>query len=193
MSLFRGILVGLVAVGMLAGGAQTSWADLLVVDDFDRGKKPNKLGGDFGAWNKDPDDPTQFCRNGFDKTNAYGKVGYCLRLDYDVDSPNPAYNGFWSKLSSIDLRPYKQLTFYVKGDSSKGYTDQIKVELKNERETGRHVVKGVTDQWQQVSISLKDFTGLSDLSKVTEFVIVFDDITSTKKVGTIYVDDIMFE
>jgi len=55
------------------------------------------------------------------------------------------------------------------------------------------VVKGITDQWQQVSIPLKDFAGLSDLSKATEFVIVFDDITSTKKVGTIFVDDVMFE
>jgi hypothetical protein len=186
-------VVGLVSVGLAVGAATTSWADLLVVDDFDSGRKPNRLGGDFGSWNKDPDDPTQYCRNGFDKANAFGKVGYSLRLDYDVDSPNAAYNGFWSKLQNLDLRPYKQLSFYIKGDASKGYPEQVKVELKSERETGRYLVKGITEQWQKVSIPLKDFTGLSDTTKMTEFVLVFDDVSAVRKTGTVYIDDIAFE
>ena len=183
----------LLTVGLVMGIATVGWADLLALDDFDDGEKPNALGGDFGAWNKDPNDPTQYCRNSFDKANAFGGFGYCLRLEYDVDSPNPAYNGFWAKLQNIDLRPYKKLSFYVKGDAAKGYTEQIKVELKNDKETGRYLLKGITDQWQKVSVALKDFAGVLDWSKMTEFVIVFDDITSTKKVGAIFVDDIAFE
>lgn len=178
---------------VIVGVTQPSWADSLLVDDFDKGQKPNALGGDFGAWNKDTSDPTQYCRNSFDKEHAYGGVGYALRLDYDVDSPNPAYNGFWSKLQGADLRPYKALSFYIRGDATKGYTTQLKLELKNDKEAGKYLLKGITDQWQKISIPLKDFVGLTAPSKMTELVVIFDDVTANKKVGTIYLDEILFE
>ena len=177
---------------ILLGLAGSVWAATLLVDDFDRGEKPNALGGDFGSWDKDPSDPTQKCTIAFDKTNAFGGVGYSLKIDYDVDSPNPAYNGFWMKLQGTDLSAYKKLTFYVRGDNTRGFTPQIKLELKNGKEVGRYLLKGVTDQWLQVSIPLKDFAGLTDWKGMTEFVIVFDDLTSTKKVGTVYLDEITF-
>jgi len=186
---WSGLVVGVLVVGL----AGTAWATTLLVDDFDRGEKPNALGGDFGSWDKDPSDPTQKCTITFDKAGAFGGAGYSLRLDYDVDSPNPAYNGFWMKLQHIDLSAYKTLSFYVKGDGSKGHTTQIKVELKNGKEVGKYLLKGVTDQWQQVNVPLKDFAGLSEWKGMTEFVIVFDDITSTKKVGSISLDEITFE
>ena len=178
----------------LIGWGGPAWAATLLIDDFDKGEKPNALGGDFGSWDKDPSDPTQKCTIAFDKENAFGGVGYSLRLNYDVDSPNPAYNGFWMKLQGTNISTYKKLSLYVKGDAGRGYTPQIKLELKNTKgEVGRYLLKGLTDQWQQVSIPLKDFVGLSDWSSMTEFVVVFDDITSTKKVGTIYLDEISFE
>ena len=173
--------------------ASPAWSATLLVDDFDRGEKPNALGGDFGSWDKDPNDATQKCTIAFDKAGALGGVGYSLRLDYDVDSPNPAYNGFWMKLQDIDLSNYNKVTFYVRGDASRGFASQIKVELKNSKEVGRYLLKGITDQWQQVSISLKDFAGLASMKGMTEFVIVFDDLTSTKKVGSIYIDEVAFE
>ena len=168
-------------------------AATLLIDDFNRGEKPNALGGDYGAWNKDESDPTQRCVNSFDKPNAFGSAGYALRLDYDVDSPNPAYNGFWMKLQGANASGYKSLVLYVKGDPSRGFTNQIKLELKNGSEVGKYLLKGITADWQQVTIPLKEFGGLTDLGNLTEFVVVFDDLTSTKKVGTIYVDEISFE
>lgn len=192
----RPFRIGVWVIGVclgIVGIAQSSWADILHVDDFDKGEKPNALGGDFGAWNKDAADPTQYCRNTFDKNHAYGGVGYSLRLDYDVDSPNPAYNGFWSKLQGADLRPYKALTFYVRGDQAKGYPSQVKLELKTDKDTGKVLVKGITDQWQKMTVPLKEFAGLNDPSKVSELVLVFDDMNTNKKVGTIYLDEIAFE
>lgn len=177
----------------LVGAATVAMAATLLVDDFDRGEKPNMLGGDFGSWDKDPSDPTQKCTINFDKASAFGGVGYSLRIDYDVDSPNPAYNGFWMKLQNTNVSTAKKLTFYVKGDAARGFTPQIKVELKNGREMGRYLLKGITDQWQQVSIPLKDFAGITDWTAMTEFVLVFDDLTSTKKVGSILIDEIAFE
>jgi len=182
-------VVGLVGMGL----AGTASAATLLVDDFNRGEKPNALGGDYGSWNKDESDPTQGCANSFDKNGAYGGVGYALRLDYDVDSPNPAYNGFWMKLQGTDVSKYKTLVFYAKGDAERGYTDKVKLELKNGKEVGKYTLKGVTDEWQRFSIPLKEFAGLSGFTGMTEFVVVFDDLTSTKKVGTIYLDEISFE
>lgn len=176
----------------LIGLSGTASAATLLVDDFDRGEKPNALGGDFGAWDKDPNDATQTASLSFDKANAFGGVGYSLKIDYDVDSPNPAYNGLWSKLEGADLRSYKKLTFYVKGDKEAGYTPAFKIELKNGKEVGRYVLKGVTDQWKRVSIPLSEF-GLKDLRGMTEFVIVFDDVTADPKTGTIYLDEVAFE
>ncbi len=186
-----GVLVGC-AVALFVS-APSSAAAMLLVDDFDRGEKPNALGGDYGSWDKDPSDPTQRCTIAFDKSNAFGNAGYSLRLDYDVDSPNPAYNGFWMKLQNTNLTTYKTVSFYIKGDAARGFTPQIKVEIKNGSEVGRYLLKGISDEWQKVSIPLKDFAGITEWNSMTEFVIVFDDITSTKKVGTIYIDEILFE
>ncbi len=185
-----GVLVCVLAMGL----ARPVWAMSLLVDDFDRGEKPNALGGDFGSWDKDPSDPTQKCTMSFDQANAFGALGYSLKLDYDVDSPNPAYNGFWMKLQHSDLSSYKTLTLYIKGDATKGFTPQIRLELKNGAgEVGRYLLKGITGEWQQVRIPLEEFSGLTSLSDMTEFVVVFDDMTSTKKVGTIDLDEITFE
>lgn len=185
-----GFVVGVVVAVGLTGAAM---AATLLVDNFDRGDKPNALGGDFGSWDKDPTDATQSCTVTFERSGAADETGYSLRLDYDVESPNPAYNGFWTKLTGADLSSYKALTLSIKGDASRGYTTQVKLELKNGTETGRYLLKGVTDQWQKIRIPLKEFEGISTWKGMTEFVVVFDDLTSTTKVGTVYLDDLAFE
>ena len=186
-------VVGVLVCAMVLGSAGTASAASLLIDDFNDGEKPNALGGDFGSWNKDEADPTQKCVNMFDSINAYGGVGYALKLDYDVDSPNPAYNGFWMKLQEIDATPYKYLVFYIKGDMTNSFSPQIKIELKSGAEVGKYLLKGITEEWQRVRIPLQDFVGLTMLNPMSEFVIVFDDINSKPKVGTIYVDEISLE
>src|SRR3989338_2888870 len=95
----------------------------LVVADFNTGEKPSNLGGDFGAWDKDPNDETQGCQQSFEATHVLGdETGYSIRLDYDVDSPNPAYNGFWMKLNDLDTTAYNTVNFYLKGDATNGFT-----------------------------------------------------------------------
>ena len=166
---------------------------VLLVDDFDNGKKPNVLGGDFGAWNSSLNDYTQGCIDSFDSQNARGGLGYCLRLDYDVDSPKPAYNGFWTNLSDSDLNDANQLVFYVKGSETKGFTTKFKVELKNTKgEVGSYIVTGVTGVWQRIVIPFNKFEAIKDWHDMKELVIVFDDINTTQKTGTIFIDDIYF-
>ena len=164
-------------------------ADELVVADFDSGEKPNNLGGDFGSWDKDPSDETQSCKMVFEADDS-GKPGNAARLNYDVDSPNPAYNGFWMKLNNLDATKYNTLNFTVKGDAQKGFTKRVKIELKDNVGSSPYIVNGLTDQWQKVSIPFEKFRKIKDWSKLSEFVLVFDDINSSPKAGSILVDNI---
>lgn len=166
----------------------------LIVADFDTGDKPNNLQGDFGAWDKDPNDETQGTQMSFESDDALGdSAGYSIRLDYDVDSPNPAYNGFWMKLNGQDASAYNTLNFYIKGDAEKGFSKRVKVELKDKgNKPSPYIVSGVTDQWQKVSVPFDKFRRIEDWTAMNEFVVVFDDINSSPKAGTVFVDHVTF-
>jgi len=173
--------------------AKTSSSELLIAD-FNTGDKPSNIGGDFGAWNKDPADFTQGCTEAFDSANRHGDSGFAMKLEYSVDSKNPAYNGFWMALPNIDVSGYDNLSFWVKGDAKVGYTTVFKIELKNAgKQVGRYYVTNVTDKWQEVVIPLSEFKGLTDTSNLTEFVMVFEDRIASNKKGIIYIDDVGFK
>lgn len=164
-----------------------------MIADFDTGEKPNNIGGDFGAWNKDPMDYSQGCTESFDSANRHGVTGFSMKLDYSVESKNPAYNGFWMFLQSLDASKYDNLVFWVKGDIKIGYTTVFKVELKNaSKQIGRYYVTNIQDQWQEIAIPIKEFKGITDYSNLTEFVIVFEDRVVSNKKGVIFIDDIRF-
>lgn len=169
-------------------------ADVLLIDDFNDGEKPNCIGGNYGGWNRDPLDETQGCAEEFSLENHGVGNGVSVKLTYDVDSPNPAFNGFWMKLNEIDLSSYKELVFHVKGDRTLGFTTRIKVELKNSivGERGAVLIDGITEDWTRFRVPLKQFFTINDWTKMSEFVIVFDDEMATKKSGAIYIDDIYF-
>jgi hypothetical protein len=169
------------------------YSEEIIAANFDSGEKPNNLGGNFGAWNKDPSDLTQWCKEGFDNVTRHGDTGFAMRLDYSVDSPNPAYNGFWMTLPNFDATKYDALNLWVKGDSKAGYTTVFKIELKSSnKQAGRYYVSNVGDQWQEISIPLSEFKGLIDRSSLTEFVVVFEDRMASNKKGVLYIDDIRF-
>ncbi|MFH0985902.1 MAG: carbohydrate binding domain-containing protein [Candidatus Omnitrophota bacterium] len=180
------------AFGVVAYAAPA--ANELVIADFDTGDKPNNIGGDFGAWDKDPNDETQGTQMSFDTDDSRGDAsGYSCRLDYDVDSPNPAYNGFWMKLNGEDATAYNTLTFYVKGDAKLGYTKRFKIELKDmTNKPSAYIVSGVTDKWQKISIPFEKFRRIENWNSLNELVFVFDDINSSPKTGGILLDQITF-
>jgi hypothetical protein len=165
----------------------------LTVADFDSGSKPNNVGGDFGCWIKDPDDPMQGCIDSFDRANRYGDKGYALRIIYSVESAGPAYGGLWMRLQGLDASNFNELAFRVKGDASMGFTSVFKVELKDALDqASHHYVRGITDQWEDVSIPLKEFEGIANPKRLKELVIVIEDTTATARRGAIYLDDVRF-
>lgn len=191
---FMRILLVFMAFTLVVAAAPLMAAEELVVSDFDTGDKPNNIGGDFGAWDKDPNDETQGTQMAFEPDDALGDAaGYSIRLDYDVDSPNPAYNGFWMKLNGEDATPYNTVNFYMKGDAKSGFTKRVKVELKDmSNKPSPYIVTGVSEQWQKFSIPFEKFRRVADWKSLNEFVVVFDDINSSPKAGTIYVDHVSF-
>ena len=179
------LIVGAYSPAALAGSE-------LVIADFDAGDKPNNLGGDFGSWNKDPNDDTQGCNMSFEADDALGNAaGYALKLDYDVDSPNPAYNGLWMKFNGQNATEYNTLNFYVRGEGLNNYTKRIKLEVKDmNNRPSPYIVSGITEDWQKISIPFEKFRRIQDWSALNEFVVVFDDINSSPKQGTILLDQL---
>lgn len=163
----------------------------------------------FGTWTRDSADQTQTCTATFSDDDAVSK-GRSLRIYYDVDSPNPAFNGFYLKLDGLDLSGYDMLHLYLRGDLSKGFTPHVKIELKNGHQAhvrqkellnlphepflGSHTfsafLEGIGADWRKFSIPFSNFRKLKELHDMHELVIVFDDIHSSPKSGVIYLDHI---
>ncbi len=167
-------------------------AQAVLIADFDSGSKPNNVGGDFGAWDKDPADNSQYAREAFSRKVTRNGQGASMEITYDVDSPKAAYNGFWMKLGNLDARDKSQVVFWAKGDEKKGCTERFKVELKTAGERGSFYVDGVTTEWTKVVIPLDEFN-ITDMSQLDELVIVFEDHTSRPKEGILYIDDVVIE
>ena len=166
--------------------ANSASPDRLVVADFNSGVKPNNLGQDWGAWNYDPSDPDQGCRDSIEAR--------ALRLDYDVQSSKPAFNGFWMRLGGLDVASYEWLSFQVRGGRDGKFTKRFKVELKNQKgERASYLVQVLSSEWQPIRIPFKKNPAVTDWSHLVEFVVVFDDVLATYKKGTIYLDEIEFQ
>ncbi|MBN1899216.1 MAG: hypothetical protein JW827_10585 [Spirochaetes bacterium] len=180
------------AIETKSTGTKLSFQGQLMIDDFNI-KNKNNLKGDVNPWDFKPEDDSQICRIRYNRQNKMGNKGFAIQIDYDVDSPNQAFNGFYSDLRGIDASGYNKVIFYVKGNKDKGFTSVFKVELKNNSgQTGYAYVRGVSDQWQKIVIALDDFKGLSDLSSMKEFTVVFVDSEVTEKVGTLYMENLYF-
>lgn len=114
-----------------------------------------------------------------------------MKLTYDVYSKSPSYKEFRVPLPNVNASGYDNLAFRVKGDPKAGYTTVFKVQLQNAaKQTGDYYVTSIGDQWQETVIPLSEFKGMTDLSNLTEFVVVFESRMVSNKIGVIYIDNI---
>lgn len=165
----------------------------LLIADFNRPGWYTNTGHPFGAWQGDPGDPTQFFRARLVESPRVGQAGYSLQLEYDAESPNPAYGGFWMKLGGVALQPYRTLSFVIKGDTDRGFTTRLKVELKGRGHAATYELGGITAAWTRMRIPLKAFVGIEKVRHAEEFVLVLDQAIVTQSTGTLYVEDVALE
>ncbi|MBI1869634.1 MAG: hypothetical protein HYS07_00400 [Chlamydiae bacterium] len=169
----------------------------LLIHNFDEGELSNPFGGGSGAWLLNPEDENQSCNVSLDIEMRRVEKGFCLKLDYDLDSPEQAQGGFWTQLRKKDLSDYDHLQFFVRGDPKEGFAQQFRVEFKKpkddkgvEKLVGSFLVQGVTDHWQEILVPLNKMVGITDWTGIDEFVIVLKDRMVSPKKGTLYFDDI---
>jgi len=167
--------------------------DPALLADFNLSGHRTNAGLPFGAWDSDPGDATQQCRVRLLDSVRVGEAGYGLMIEYDVDSPNPAYNGFWMKLPEVPLARYDVLALTIKGDASRGFTRRLWLELKDHDRVARFLLEDVTSEWTRRRIPLRAFTDIRHVRTATEFVLVFDVDTVTATQGTVYLDDVALE
>ncbi|MEW6362422.1 MAG: hypothetical protein ACK42A_08290 [Pyrinomonadaceae bacterium] len=165
----------------------------VLVADFNKTNSISNIGTDFGTWDKDPADPTQGCRMKFVRDDSsLDPKGHSLRLEYDVDSPHPAFNGFWLKLGGRKAADFRTLSFSIKGDGESGFPESVKIEIKT---TGGKAlslyIHGIKGEWQTFDIMLEPLANIGE--RISEFTIVFEDTVTRPKVGAILLDQILLK
>jgi len=133
--------------------------EILVMADFNSGEKPSNIGGNFGGWNKDPSDPAQWCKETFDNVTRHGDAGFSMKLDYSVDSPLPAANGYWTQLKKLDMSKFDHLMFWVRGDKKAGWTTRFRIEFKRGAPPREGEIKDAAPEWIKGSYIV---TGVTD-------------------------------
>lgn len=167
-----------------------------VLFNFDDRQPMSAVSGQSGIFDFDPSDAEAYCRAGYLKDDTLHKnAGYHLRISYDVESAKPAFNGWWTKLNGLDLSAYEAISFTIKGDAEKGFSDFFKIELKDKDRKIECIIEDITDQWKQITVPFTAFDGdieSMNWKKMTEFVIVFEDWRLKTKTGRYFIDDISF-
>lgn len=175
-------------------------ADYLLLTDFTECRKQEPV-LNWGAFYEPPDWARQDC---FPKDPVEPTTrGGVMQIAYDVSK---AVAGFWMQWDVQDFKPdgWDALSFFVRGDSKKGFSTKIKVEMKiGEARWGwrQYCLEGVTDKWQRVTIPLEKFVPDGAWDKIDEFVIAFanydpnpkTNCSATVKRGAIYFDQITLQ
>lgn len=185
----------------------------LVLADFSAGTLYTNTGGLSGGDDNKPG--TIYATTLRDEGFVRGNDGYAVALDYDVERLGE-YTFYWIKLGKevpgktgstecLDLRNYNYLSFWVKG--SKEISD-IKIEIHQDvngdgvftygQDITSYVymsayINGglISKDWNKAVIPLKAFGKITDWSKASELVLVFENKAGNNK-GIVYLDDILF-
>jgi outer membrane protein OmpA-like peptidoglycan-associated protein len=187
---------------LLAGAVQYQLDDLFtknrnfILHDFDSKSKNNSLYGGNGLFAFDSTDRESKCQASFIPDDTLHKKGYHLVLTYDVDSPIPCFNGWWTTLLYADYLKLKAISFMIRGDAAYGFSDTFKIELKDIKNRKiEYYIEDITNEWQKYTILFEDFSGnleTFDWYNTKEFVVVFEDWKFKTKEGKYYIDDIEF-
>lgn len=156
----------------------------LLVADFDTCHSPNNLGGEMGAAYNYPSD---FLLETYVLIPNRGCVA---NLEYEITD----WAAFWLKLEGVDLSPYNTLTFDIR-TLTPNFSGQYKLELNraNDSEISVRIFPHTTSDWETLSFLLEDFEPpLSSWADMEELVLTFEAALAGN-LGTVQVDNILFE
>ncbi|MDD5072217.1 MAG: carbohydrate binding domain-containing protein [Candidatus Omnitrophica bacterium] len=175
-----------------------AFAKDLIIASFETADRSD-LGTEMGTWSSNTLDSSQGTTMRIIPM-YYGVPGkkaddnHVVKITYDVATNGPALNGFYIMLNKLDMRPYKKLSMMVKGDADYGFTTKFKITLTNSGgQRSSYVLRGITGDWQLISIPMQGFTAsgtLRDMSSMVEMDVAFDDMTVDNKNGIFYIDEI---
>lgn len=167
----------------------------LVLFNFDKKIPMNNIGGGWGAFDANPSDRDASIRTKYLKDKDLHKAGYNLKVSYDVESAQPAFNGIWTKLNNLNLKQFAAVSITIKGDKEKGFSDFFKIEIKDKSTKIEANVEDISTDWKKIVIPFDEFEGDTEeiaMDGLSEFTIVFEDWKFKQKVGIYYIDDICF-
>lgn len=166
---------------------------LLMLDDFESKRYVNKLGGGGGAWEKFPYDTAEYCHSSFVDETWNGQQNTVLRLQYSATDFD--YNGYYTKLNGLDLRPYQEITFWIRG-GKEFRPSTVKLQIKTILRSAYFYVTGITDKWQRITIpfsSFENFGNINEWKRASELIIVFEGQKTGSAGGVAYFDDLAFK
>lgn len=158
--------------------------NVLLVDDFDDGKDPNKLGGFIFYYGN---------RGGkcfvsyYNKNPENFKGRYSLRVTWKIPENGDAGFGLTTKV--LDITKAKYLCFWLKFETEpKRFWIGLKDRLGREIKQPINVFAKLNKRWERVKVPLEYFTGL-DFKRITSISFTFDKYSQS---GIIYIDEIKF-
>ena len=171
-----------------AAGRQVIW-------NFDH-TLTSSLGGGYNSFSRDP----SWARTYLDPAIHRSASGHSLRI-----SAHREWKGFcgvWFEFypagsrRSFDARPYPYLSFWIKGGKPGGDFDIKLVDARGERHQDSldtrplhaYLPRGITTEWQKVTLPLADFPE-TDPGSLTRLILIF----SVPGEYRFYVDNISFE
>lgn len=188
MSKLSSKLIGIfiLMLGPLAALAQQTDIKKFWISDFDE----REMVGLFSVSSKNPMDQDQWIKVDWDSDDARGNAeGKSLRIDYDVDSNEPAKATFWLRLKEHDLTGFDTLHISLKG--SDGARGNVTVQFVDANyRMSPYVIGHINSRWKEYQIPLKRFNRIQDWSSIREFDIVLDDMNAIPKEGSLWVDEI---
>lgn len=178
---------------MVDPDAKIQATGIFLLDNFDH-SDVNLLGRKANAYKRLP----SICKFTRVSEPRVGPHGRSLRLDYDKKATG--WCGYYSLLNQIDgayfdLSSYKEAKLWVRGARGGerfeiGMADRSWLTIGDSVKAGaidHYLPKGVTTQWQEVTLPLSDF-GKLDWSQMGSFTVNFHQAGQ----GTVFLDDLRF-
>ncbi|MGA9120164.1 MAG: glucoamylase family protein [Bacteroidota bacterium] len=166
-----------------------------MLNDFDNNTTVgfNDFYGDHGMWNY----------NGGIITPTF-EIGpgahACLRLAYDLTAASTA-GGWWERLGYdyenpntpvVNLNEYDSFQFLCRNADAETTRFYVEFVQGNFEKSKRVEITGITNSWQERSISLSSALSGFNLARMSQISIVLESAHVTPKTGVLYFDDFCF-